>query len=50
MKTFDVSEEGWDSEMMCYPYVFDHKGERYMLYNGNGYGKSGFGIAKLISK
>jgi hypothetical protein len=44
----DVSEHGWDSEMICYPFVFDHKGERYMLYNGNGYGKEGFGLAKLI--
>lgn len=40
-----VSAEGWDSEMIEYPFVFDHKGERYMLYNGNGYGKSGFGLA-----
>jgi hypothetical protein len=43
----DVSESGWDSEMIEYPFVFDHKGERYMLYNGNGYGKTGFGIAVL---
>lgn len=39
------SREGWDSEMIEYPFVFDHKGARYMLYNGNGYGKSGFGLA-----
>ncbi|MDX9670483.1 MULTISPECIES: hypothetical protein [unclassified Pseudomonas] len=43
----DVSSEGWDSEMIEYPFVFDHKGKRYMLYNGNGYGKSGFGLAIL---
>lgn len=43
----DVSETGWDSEMVCYPFVFDHKGIRYMLYNGNGYGKTGFGLAVL---
>lgn len=42
-----VSESGWDSEMICYPFVFDHKGARYMLYNGNGYGRSGFGLAVL---
>lgn len=41
----DVSTSGWDSEMICYPFVFDHAGRRYMLYNGNGYGKTGFGIA-----
>lgn len=43
----DVSESGWDSQMICYPFVFDHSGSRYMLYNGNGYGKTGFGIAVL---
>jgi hypothetical protein len=42
----DVSESGWDSEMICYPFVIEHKGEMYMLYNGNQYGKEGFGIAK----
>lgn len=42
-----VSNSGWDSEMIEYPFVFDHKGERYMLYNGNGYGKTGFGLAIL---
>jgi hypothetical protein len=40
-----LSQDGWDSEMMEYPFVFDHKGLQYMLYNGNGYGKSGFGLA-----
>ena len=43
----DVSLTGWDSEMIEYPFVFDHKGCRYMLYNGNGYGKTGFGLAVL---
>lgn len=43
----DVSIEGWDSEMIEYPFVFDHKGQRYMLYNGNGYGQTGFGLAIL---
>jgi predicted GH43/DUF377 family glycosyl hydrolase len=43
----DVSESGWDSEMIEYPFIFDHKDGRYMLYNGNGYGKTGFGLAVL---
>lgn len=43
----DVSASGWDSEMVGYPFVFDHRGQRYMLYNGNGYGRSGFGLAVL---
>ena len=41
----DVSPKGWDSEMIEYPFVFDHAGCRYMLYNGSGYGKTGFGLA-----
>jgi hypothetical protein len=45
----DVSAVGWDSEMIEYPFVFDHQGQRYMLYNGNGYGKTGFGLAVLAS-
>ena len=47
MKHFDVSSKGWDSDMVCYPYVFDFKRRRYMLYNGNDYGKEGFGLAVL---
>jgi len=43
----DVSSAGWDSEMICYPSVFEHKGIMYMLYNGNGYGKTGFGLAVM---
>ena len=43
----DVSSKGWDSEMIEYPFVFNHKGFYYMLYNGNNYGKSGFGLAIL---
>jgi hypothetical protein len=43
----DVSSEGWDSEMICYPYVFEHRGILYMLYNGNSYGMTGFGLAVL---
>jgi len=43
----DVSENGWDSEMIEYPFVFEHKEKSYMLYCGNGYGKTGFGYAIL---
>ena len=43
----NVSERGWDSEMIQYPYVFNHDGKKYMLYNGNGYGENGAGLAVL---
>lgn len=39
------SGEGWDSDMVEYPCMLDHHGRRYMLYNGNDYGKTGVGIA-----
>jgi hypothetical protein len=44
-----VSDFGWDSEMICYPCVFRHKNNLYMLYNGNNYGIEGFGLAVLIN-
>jgi hypothetical protein len=43
----ELSETGWDSEMICYPNVFKHKNEIYLLYCGNGYGRTGFGYAIL---
>jgi hypothetical protein len=41
----DVSASGWDSEMTAYPCVFDHHDVRYMFYEGNGFGRTGFGLA-----
>ncbi len=43
-----VSNTGWDSEMVCYPHIFQHDDRTYMTYNGNRFGKSGFGIAVLV--
>lgn len=45
----EASETGWDSEMICYPCVVDVKDKRYMFYNGNRHGQSGFGYAELES-
>ena len=39
------SDEGWDSEMVCYPCVIRHRDRLYLFYNGNSYGKDGFGVA-----
>ncbi len=44
----DVSENDWDSDMQCYPHIFKVKEKVYLLYNGNEFGKHGFGIAELI--
>ena len=40
-----LSAEGWDSVMMEYCHVFRHDGHHYMLYNGNDFGRDGFGYA-----
>lgn len=40
-----LSESGWDSEMLSYPHVIAYRGTKYLFYNGNGFGKSGFGYA-----
>jgi hypothetical protein len=42
-----VSPEGWDSEMVAYPWVGDIAGRRRMFYNGNSYGRTGIGEALL---
>jgi hypothetical protein len=44
------STVGWDSEMMCYPNLFECDGSVYLLYNGNEFGKHGFGLAKLLNE
>ena len=43
----DVSQSGWDSEMISYSHVFELDGQVYMLYLGNQVGKYGFGLARL---
>ena len=43
----NVSDEGWDSEMICYPNIIKINKKYYMFYNGNGFGKSGFGYAEM---
>lgn len=43
----DVSKDSWDSEMLCYPHVFSCDDKIYLLYNGNEFGRFGFGLAVL---
>lgn len=43
----EISEKGWDSEMICYPHIVKVDNRYLMFYNGNGFGKSGFGYAEL---
>ena len=41
------SDKGWDSKMHHYPHVFELDKKHYMLYNGNDFGRYGFGLAVL---
>lgn len=43
----DISVDGWDSEMISYPHVFELDGSTYMAYLGNQVGRHGFGLAIL---
>lgn len=43
----EKSDMGWDSEMIEYCHVLDINGKKHMFYNGNGFGKTGFGYAVL---
>jgi hypothetical protein len=40
---------GWDGQMMCYPHLFKNGNQICLLYNGNEFGKDGFGLAVLQS-
>jgi hypothetical protein len=44
----ELSEFGWDSEMMAYPCILQFNDKTYMFYNGNNYGEDGFGLLELI--
>jgi hypothetical protein len=37
----------WDADMQCYPHVFECDGNVCLLYNGNDFGRFGFGLAVL---
>lgn len=50
LQDLDMKQGEWDGDMMCYPHIFKCNGKIYLLYNGNEFGKNGFGLAQLISK
>ncbi len=38
----------WDADMQCYPHLCIVNGEMLLLYNGNSFGKFGFGLARIV--
>lgn len=47
MMSLAVTEGAWDSDMLCYPHAFEMDGRIYLMYNGNDFGRRGFGVAVL---
>lgn len=43
-----LSENGWDSKMQTYPSVIKIENKKYLFYNGNGFGKTGIGLAEWV--
>ena len=43
-----TSDNGWDSEMVCFPSVIEVNNKIYLFYSGNNFGESGVGIAEII--
>src|SRR5262249_47881113 len=41
------SPGNWDSQMIAYPNIIDTPSGRYLFYNGNHFGRAGFGYAVL---
>ena len=37
----------WDSDMQCYPHLAVSGGATYLLYNGNAFGRHGFGAVQV---
>jgi hypothetical protein len=44
------SASGWDSQMIAYPAVVEARGRTYLFYNGNDYGREGFGYAERLAR
>ncbi len=42
----DIPHAEFDSEMRCYPHIVRVGDRRYVLFNGNAFGRDGFGIAE----
>ncbi len=42
-----ITPGDWDSDMQCYPHLFVNQGRIYLLYNGNQFGRYGFGLAVM---
>ena len=49
MSNLSASSSGWDSEDISYPNVVQVGEKVYCFYLGNQVGRTGFGVARLMS-
>ena len=47
IKLKDKKSSSWAREMQAYPAAIQTKENKYLFYNGNGFGKAGFGVIKV---
>jgi hypothetical protein len=40
--------DDWDAAMQAYPCIVPHRSELFGFYNGNGFGQTGFGFARVV--
>ena len=45
--TFEVPDLEWDTDMQAYPHIFNLDDRLLLLYNGNEFGRFGFGLAEI---
>lgn len=43
------SEAGWDSDMTGFPSIIENEHGTFMFYNGNGFGLTGVGVARVAN-
>jgi len=47
LSPFGKGKDVWNCHMSCYPNFFEVAGTHFLLYNGNNFGQSGFGLLQL---
>jgi hypothetical protein len=45
----EASLSGWDADAQSYPWLIESGGRRFLFYNGNDFGRAGFGLAVAAS-
>jgi hypothetical protein len=47
---FVGEQQHWDSDTKSFASIVDTQAGRFMFYNGNGFGETGFGVAQLLDE